>query len=232
MAIQTETRDVRGFNSVEMRGFGELIVVQRDIEEKPGEEEAESVNESLVIEADESLLPRIFSRVENGRLILGLDTPWWDIMSWIQFLTVSKKARYTVTMSQVNGFTINGSGTVTGENIRSEACHLTISGSGKMTFPGFELETLRSLISGSGEYHLSGKAERHEARISGSGKIQAAEFVTESTQAIISGSGYAEVNCEDELDVSISGSGEVRYRGEPAVRKSVSGSGKVAPLGK
>lgn len=227
MASKSETRDVKGFHSVEIRGFGELNVAQNAPHDLP---EGAQPTESLVIEADEALLPHIMSRVEDGRLILGLDTPWWDILGWLQFLTVSKKARYTVTMNQVKGFTVNGSGSVAGENIQSDACHLTISGSGKMTLAGVNIEILRTLISGSGEYRLSGKAERHEARISGSGKVLAAEFMTASTQLVISGSGYAEVHCEDDLDVRISGSGEVRYRGEPAVQQSISGSGKIVKI--
>ena len=219
--MMKEDRQVSGFNKVEVRGSGELVVDQIF---------ASDQQETLTIEADEEVLEYIKSEVNNQKLVLEFRFPWWDIMRWMSWFSISKKVRYHVTMREVKGFAINGSGKVSSAQIESDACHMAISGSGTMEFGDLECDMLSTMISGSGKYILAGEAKRHETRISGSGRIMAADLITESTQVVISGSGYAEANAEEELDVSISGSGTVRYRGEPSINQSISGAGSVSVL--
>jgi hypothetical protein len=64
MAIKSEERSVGDFHAIDMRGEGTLIINQ--ISKEMGQEQ-------LVIEADESILPRLRSRIKEGRLILGFD---------------------------------------------------------------------------------------------------------------------------------------------------------------
>lgn len=238
MTTKKETRPVKGFDVVDLRGFGELFINQNS--ELGGEE-------SLEIEADETLLPRLKSRVEGDRLILGLESPGWDLLGWIDWFALPKEAKFTVTMNQVREISVSGSSTVHVGPLKSELLHLVISGSGKMNLDEVECKSLSSMISGSGniiieklnsgaiemvisgagEYKLAGKVEKQSIRVSGSGKLLAREMESNTTTIKISGSGFAEVAANETLDVSISGSGEVNYKGNPKITQHISGSGKI-----
>ncbi len=238
MTTIKETRPVEKFNSIELRGFGELFLQQN---QEPGQAE------SLEIEADEALLPKITSQVKNGRLILGLEPPGWNLLGWIDWMTLPKEARFTVNLNQVSELAVSGSGVVKAGPLTTEKLRLTISGSGKMDLEEvtgtaistvisgsgkmklekIQVKSMESMISGAGEYHLAGKADQHVIRVSGSGKILASELETEQTIVKISGSGYASLIVNQSLEVSISGSAEIIYKGNPSITQNVSGSGKV-----
>ena len=66
MAQISQAREVQDFDEISLRWPGELVIVQ-------GEEE------SLVIEADEALLPKLRSDVRDRRLELTARS-WWE---WI-----------------------------------------------------------------------------------------------------------------------------------------------------
>ena len=59
MAMLTETRDVRDFDEVVVQGHGDLVLEQGDVE-------------SVVIEANATVLPHIKAEVEGHRLGMGL----------------------------------------------------------------------------------------------------------------------------------------------------------------
>jgi len=218
MATITEKREVRDFNEVALQGYGELIV----------EQSADpAAVESLVIEADKDLLPMLRTDVRDGRLILRQEAPWWNPAYWIDWLFMDKRLLYRVSMVQVNGVSISGSGTARASRIHSYNCNLRISGSGKFVFEGLEVNSLTTDISGSGRMELSGKAGQYAILISGSGTVQAAGLETQETKVRISGSGNARVNASQALEVTISGSGDVRYTGSPKVTQSISGAGRV-----
>jgi carbon monoxide dehydrogenase subunit G len=221
MTIITQEREVQDFSTVELRGSGSLMVEQNP---EPG------LPEKLVVEADDSLIERLTSKVVDGKLILSWETPGWNLVGWIEWMVMPKTARFRVTMNQVNSLVINGSGTVDAANIRSDNLSILISGSGKINLPDVDCKTLSSTISGSGEMNYSGKVVENSIRISGSGKVRAADLQTEQTKVNISGSGNIEVAAEKALDVRISGSGSVRYRGQPKVSQSISGSGSVREM--
>jgi hypothetical protein len=221
MTIISQEREVPNFSTVEMRGSGNLIVDQYP---EPG------LPEKLVVEADDSLISRLTNKVVDGKLILSWETPGWNLVGWIEWLVLPKTARFHVTMNQVNGLVINGSGSVDADTIHSDNLSILISGSGKINLPNVDCKTLSSTISGSGEMNYSGKAVENTMRISGSGKVRAADLQTEQTKVSISGSGNIEVAAEKVLDVRISGSGSVRYRGQPKVTQSISGSGSVREI--
>lgn len=212
MATRTETRDVTGFSAVAIRGHGHLKLLQGE-------------REGLVIEADESVLPKIRSEVVNGKLVLGFDLQWWEWLTWA-FMPF-RDVRYTVTVSDFTGASVSGSGDVTAEALSGDACEFRISGSGKMVLGNLSFRSLAMHISGSGRVQMAGKTARQELHISGSGDVRNADLETDDTIVRISGSGNASVNARDRLDVHISGSGAVFYRGQPKVTQHISGAGKV-----
>jgi Putative auto-transporter adhesin, head GIN domain/SHOCT-like domain len=208
MAMITEARDVRDFDEIVVQGRGDLILEQGDVE-------------SVVIEADETVMPRVKAAVEGRRLVLGLEH-WWD-----HLLYPVAPLRFRVSAVTVNRVTISGSGTVRAEALRSEDLRLEISGSGEMVFPQLIASAVSLGISGGGKMTVSGEAGSVAVRISGSGNVQTGELATQAAEVRISGSGNVRVNAAQTLDVQISGSGSVKYAGQPQISQRISGSGSV-----
>jgi Putative auto-transporter adhesin, head GIN domain len=184
--LATQSRQVSGFTSVELTGVGELSIDQTG-------------TESLTVSAEDNLLPLLTSRVEGDTLILGKN-PNTRIVT-------SKPITYTLTMKDITGLAVSGSGTINAPKLTTAALRIEISGSGVIT--------------------TAGNADDQSLEISGSGRYLADGLTSKTTTAEISGSGTANVVASNALDVKISGSGTLTYSGNPQVSQTVSGSGKL-----
>ena len=184
--LATQSRQVSGFTSVELTGVGELSIDQTG-------------TESLTVSAEDNLLPLLTSRVEADTLILG-KKPNTRIVT-------SKPITYTLTMKDITGLAVSGSGTINAAKLTTAALRIEISGSGVIT--------------------TAGNADDQSLEISGSGRYLADGLTSKTTTAEISGSGTANVVASNALDVKISGSGTLTYSGNPQVSQTVSGSGKL-----
>jgi hypothetical protein len=183
---RSETREVRGFDEVVLSGIGTLIITQT------GEE-------SLTIEAREDTLPHLTSDVSGSRLTLGTKR--------MSFFRSFGPITYRLTVRDLKG--------------------ISISGSGDATATGITTPSMRVSISGSGDISLAGHAQSQDVSISGSGKYRAGDFVTQSAHISVSGSGNALVNASERLDVRISGAGDITYIGSPAIEQRISGAGSI-----
>ena len=184
--VVSQTREVSGFTKVELRGSGELTI------EKTG-------TESLSISADDNLLPRLTSNVSGDTLILGT-RPNLRIVP-------SKPITYRLTVKDLTGMAVSGSGSVRMSNLMTNSLTTRISGSGMIT--------------------ANGTVNDQDVRITGSGRYQAEQLTSKTVRAQISGSGTASVLATDQLDVKISGSGTLTYSGNPQITQEISGSGKL-----
>jgi hypothetical protein len=185
--LASESRPVTGFTKVELSGTGELTI------EKTG-------TESLAISAEDNLLPLLTSEVSGDTLALGTKRN--------TEIVTTKPINYTLTVKDLTGLTVSGSG-----NIRVSKLSTT---------------RLTTKISGSGTITASGTADDQDLDLSGSGKYQADQLASKTVNASISGSGTASVLVSDALSARISGSGTLTYAGDPTrVTQDVSGSGKL-----
>lgn len=184
--LATQSRQVSGFTSVELTGVGELSIDQTG-------------TESLTVSAEDNLLPLLTSRVEGDTLILG-KKPNTRIVT-------TKPITYTLTMKDITGLAVSGSGTINAPKLTTAALRIEISGSGVIT--------------------TAGNADDQSLEISGSGRYLADGLTSKTTTAEISGSGTANVVASNALDVKISGSGTLTYSGNPQVSQTVSGSGRL-----
>jgi hypothetical protein len=177
--VVSESRTVSGFTKIDLSGAGDVIIEQNG-------------TEALTIEAEDNLMPKLTSEVVNGTLRLGEKSN----------LTIhlTKPVTYRVSMKDVSGLMISGSGTVTAATITAPSLAVDLSGSGKIT--------------------VGGAVDQQDLAISGSGEYQAKDLQTKIASAEISGS--------DKLDAQLSGSGQLTYYGNPPeVTQEVSGSGRV-----
>jgi hypothetical protein len=185
--VVSESRTVSGFTKIDLSGAGDVIIEQNG-------------TEALTIEAEDNLIPKLTSEVVNGTLRLGEKSN----------LTIhlTKPVTYRVSMKDVSGLMISGSGTVTASTITAPSLAVDLSGSGKIT--------------------VGGTVDQQDLVISGSGEYQAKDLQTKNASVEISGSGNATVTVNDKLDAQISGSGQLTYYGNPPqVTQEVSGSGRV-----
>jgi hypothetical protein len=184
--VVTQTRQVSGFTKVELSGSGELTI------EKTG-------TESLTISAEDNLLPELTSEVSGDTLILGTKPN--------TTIAPTKPITYSLTVKDLSGIAVSGSGSVRVSNLMTNSLTTKISGSGTIT--------------------ASGTVNDQDVDISGSGRYQAEQLTSKSVKVQVSGSGNASVLATDLLDVKISGSGTVTYSGNPQVSQEISGSGKL-----
>jgi hypothetical protein len=205
-----EKRDVSGFNEVRLACVGELSVRQTD-------------KESLSIEAEDNILPKIITEVQGGRLVIRTERG----ISLSPTVTI----RYALTVRDLTALELSGSGKIHAAEIRSNDFSLRLPGSGEIRLDGLTADTLAAEISGSGKIEVPGKVASQRVRISGSGDYDGRNLQSRSADVSVSGSGDSTVWVQEDLTASISGSGKVDYYGNPRVSKHVSGSGGIRSLG-
>ncbi len=205
-SIKKENREVGSFKVVNLHTTGTVYVSQGD-------------RESLVVEAGEKILKYINTEVKNGILELKIN----------KSLCI-KKLKYYITMKEIKGFKILGSGNIYGKtSIKTEDFFLKISGSGDMKFENVETFKTGILIRGSGDVKMNGKSEKCSIEISGSGSIHTPDFIVDYLDVLINGSGDTRITVRKELEATINGSGDVFYQGEPEnVNIHINGSGDVS----
>jgi hypothetical protein len=220
MATTTDTRELTGFRTVALRGYGDLSIHQARGATGPS---------TLKIEADEDVLPRILAEVRGDRLVLGFSLPWYDwIWWWWQWIfTADKRVRFTLDARGVEELRISGAGRVTSDRLEGDRLELSVAGAGRINLHGIAVKSLETRLSGAADVELAGTAERHVAKISGAGSIRARSLAVSRAEAVISGAGNCTVNAKDELEARISGAGSVVYEGTPRVSQRVSGAGSV-----
>jgi putative autotransporter adhesin-like protein len=184
--VKTESRQVSGFTKIDLAGTGEVTIVQGPAE-------------SLTIEADDNVLPALTRKVSDSTLRLGTK-PRTTVRT-------RNPIRYRVTVKDLTGVSLSGSGSVIAK--------------------GIQVPALRVDMSGSGTVNLSGSAVKQDIHMSGSGRYEAAELSSQEVTVEISGSGEVAVAVTRALKVDISGSGQVTYSGNPSVEQNISGSGKL-----
>ena len=184
--VMSEARDVSGFNEVELKGVGNLSLEQTG-------------SESLTVEAEEDVLPKIRTEVENKRLIISPERN--------TSINTTKPINYKLAVKDLNSLEVSGSGNVEAEDINTDELAVTIGGAG--------------------DVEIRGSADSQEVEISGSGEYKAGDLESKEANIDVRGSGLATVNVSDELEAGVSGSGSVEYIGDPMVQQEVSGAGEV-----
>ena len=208
--IVEEVRDVASFHSVEIRGSCDLYFHQSAIQE-------------LRVIADDNILPLISTWVRHdGTLIIESKESY----------SSSAGVKVYASMTEIRGFTIAGSGSISSESFFSPRdLHLTIAGSGNM-FMNIRAHKVWSTVAGSGNIHLAGKSDYHNITIAGSGRLEALDCLVSCYDIQIPGSGECRVHVKDVLNVIIAGSGTVYYKGNPyIINTTIVGSGNVIHLG-
>jgi hypothetical protein len=202
--VITETREVSGFDGVDLAGEGRVEIEFGD-------------TESLVIEAEDNLMPLLTSDIEGGTLVLGTT----------ENIDPTEDVVYAVTVIGLDHIRLSGSGDILAPDAEGSSITVELTGSGSVFLTDLDLDVVEGEISGSGDIELSGVAARLDASIPGSGTLNAEALSVDQANVSISGSGDAVVNVSDRLVADIGGSGSIEYLGNPTVESNVSGSGSI-----
>lgn len=202
-----ERRDIDDFSSVAFGVSGEIIIKQ-------------GAQFSVTLEGDQKLLDAITTKVSNGKLLIR--KPDWRKAR-------NKKLRAYVTMPEIDGLSMSGSGHLKNEGaLNCDYLKISVSGSGSVRLNELTADEVSISISGSGSFYAEGPgADLTDIGISGSGSVSAENFLLNEADVLISGSGRCKVWVEDALVARISGSGSLYYKGDPNIDAKSSGSGRV-----
>jgi Putative auto-transporter adhesin, head GIN domain len=184
--LVSEARSVSAFHAVTISGSGQLRIHQTG-------------TESLTLEAESNILPKLETRSQAGRLILG-PAPGTRLESALPIT-------YTLAVKSLDGLMMSGSGSSEATDLNSEQLEVILSGSGSVT--------------------AAGAVRRQNIQVSGSGSYHAGGLRSEDVTITVSGAGGAVVHAERTLEAYVSGSGWVEYIGDPLLTKQISGSGSL-----
>ena len=203
-----ESRSVSGFTKID-------LMAPVDLEVRPGKFGA-------TLQMDPEVSQHLTTEVQGDTLRISLDG---------RNLDFHKKQRIQVTMPEIRGVHIQGSGDVDIAGFKDqEKVELRISGSGDVKFSG-SAGGIAVDIEGSGDVVLAqGQAGSLQARIQGSGNLKAADFKAKNVSVAIDGSGDADIRVAGgALKLSVNGSGDIRWTGDAsAVSAATHGSGSIA----
>jgi hypothetical protein len=135
--VRSETRNVAGFDSIDLRGEGSLTIRQTGVE-------------SLTIATDDNVLPLVHSDVAGGVLSLGPEST-----GMVRVTQLS----YTLTVKSLKAISVHGDATVSAAGIHTPALAVTMDGDSRVQVAG-QAQSQDVTINGSGRYDASGLVNR------------------------------------------------------------------------
>ena len=208
----SRTYQVGGFQHIEVAG-------PYDVDVRTG------ANPSVAGEGPQNLLERTTVEVRGDKLVIRPQ----EHKGWFGGWSSSKgKAHFTVTVPQLRGATIAGSGDIRVDKVQGPSFEGTVAGSGGISLAQVEVQTLKLAIAGSGGVKAgAGKAQSAEYDIAGSGDLDLGAVAAQQLKVSIAGSGGVRAQSHGTADVSIMGSGDVEIGGGAKCNVSKMGSGDV-----
>lgn len=206
--METEEREVSGFDGIQFTGIGNLIIEQGD-------------KESLVVEADDNIIGLIETEVRGNELHIGF-------RRGVNIVPTSR-IKFYLTVEDLDRIDLSGLGDIDCDEFETDDLEFNISGSGDIDF-NIEAKSIEIDVSGLGNINLSGKVDYHRVQISGSGKYDAEELESKDCEVELTGLGSATVNVSGDLEIDITGVGNVYYTGNPHISQHISGLGRIKSL--
>jgi len=206
-----QARDVPSFSSISLS-------IAADVHLKQG------AKQEVIVEGDKDVLDVLKTEVQGKTLKIYLD-------KW--FMSSYKKVTIYITVPEIDGLKITGSGNITAETpVNTSDIDFTITGSGDIDISELKADQIKASITGSGTINLAGKqtAASMDVHISGSGDVNADKLEVKNFDASITGSGDCRITATEVLKARVSGSGDIYYKGKPRMDVNITGSGKLRSL--
>ncbi len=211
---ENEERDVPAFSKIALRIDAKVYIEQGD-------------KQSIEIVAKPATLNDLITEVKNRTLQIRFPANYL-------FKKIDPgKIEIFITIPQVDGLSVSGSGDVMTEELETRILELITSGSGKIVIEKLKSERISATISGSGNIVIKDSdkvVDDLSVSISGSGNLDASRLEARDVKVKIAGSGNCLITSNGSINARIAGSGNVEYKGNPAIESSIAGSGKVKKM--
>jgi hypothetical protein len=188
--IVSQSRAVAGFGAVTVTGPLRLVIEQAG-------------SPSLVVTADDNVIPLVQSEVRSGRLVLG-------------FAANTSLTRISDVVCRL---------------AMSEVRDVEASGAARVEMSGIGAGPLGIHLSGATIGSAGGTAEELTLEVSGASRWTASELRTRTVTARVSGASYGLVRASDSLVADVSGVSVLEYFGDPNVVPRVDGLSVVRRVG-
>lgn len=185
--LVTENRSVRKFAGISVEGSASVQII-------PAE------TESLKIQADDNIIDKVITSVEDGKLHIYLEKGSYTDIT----------VKVFVEMNKLESLECNGSADF-------------------VTTKPFTMDYIKCVISGAASIKLAGTANHEDIEINGAGNISNYALEAAEANVNIRGTGSVEVNVTKKLDATISGTGSITYTGDPSiVNPKIFGIGSIS----
>jgi hypothetical protein len=172
----------------------------------------------------ENLLDQLVVEVKGDKLLVHPKQHMGFHWNWGK----SGHVELTITVPQLKGATLAGSGGINIDKVKGDSFEGTVAGSGGLSVGSLDVQSLKLSIAGSGDAKAgTGKAQSAEYEIAGSGGVDAGGIQTQQLKVSIAGSGDVKAHATGGADVSIMGSGDVDVAGGAKCTVHKAGSGSV-----
>ena len=199
-------RNVDDFQSLILRGPGQFEVVQAE-------------RDKLCIEAAGQYLDQIESKVDSGRLNVGIQSR--DV---IDLSAYNATIRYRIEVRDLRRLKVLGQANVVVPDMDRDELFVTASGRSNITLSKLTADRVTIRIDGRSEVKISGDVEQQTIELSDQGKLLSDELICDRADCRMTGSASAEIRVNDELSVYLAEAARLTYVGYPDVEKYGSGT--------
>jgi hypothetical protein len=194
------------FDRVTIDVPGELIITQG---------EAESVR----IEAEPSVRPRLRADVVNGALVIGARSS----------LQSDRPIRFHVTLRRLAQLHANGSAQVSIGALRTPALSLQLRGSTTALVRELHAARLDAALDGASVLQVQrGAVQRQAIALDDAATYDAPSLHSEEAQVTVHGSAHARLHAARRLDAQASGSSRIAYAGAPRITHRLADAAELA----
>jgi hypothetical protein len=233
--VESESREVSGFDEIEVCCGMQLILSQGQ-------------SESLVIEADDNILPEIISEVTGRKLSVRYDDSTGTVN-----IRPTRPVRVTVSAVEIRGVTLSGGGSLEAGPFESDQVSVDLSGGSQAEIQALRSSRLEVGISGGGRFSaqelqvnelsldLSGgsnvsiralQGELLELEATGGGNVEVAGSVTGQSISLSGGVEYQGGDLESqEADLGMTGGGQATIWANETLDADLSGGAQVSYYG-
>ncbi len=201
-------KDLPYFNSINLGGVGDLHIKQAD-------------QQSLIVEADEKLLPLIKVSVKDKTLYLDMK----DASKYTQ-----AKINYYLNINQVETISSSSSASIfIEEGLESNLLNFAISNLGQANIK-IKAKKFVARIDGGAKITVQGVADEQDIQITGAGEFEGTKLLGNNATVQVNGNGIVKTHVAKTLSLNLPDQGTVRYCGKPVLTQKVSDTANVTPF--
>jgi Putative auto-transporter adhesin, head GIN domain len=132
-----------------------------------------------------------------------------------------------ITVPAVREAYLNGSGSITINQLKAQTARIGLSGSGQMSIGKVDTDKLFAQLRGSGTLSLGGKAALVQLNADGSGAINASQLEADVLELKSNSAGLTQARARQTAKIVATSAGDVRVDGDAACTVTSIGSGQV-----